>query len=87
MYVLAWITLGLVAAVIATRLLAKSDGGFLVELVLGIGGALLGGALFQTFGITGFAGVNIWSLFLAAVGSAMVITTFHILAQMRGSHG
>jgi uncharacterized membrane protein YeaQ/YmgE (transglycosylase-associated protein family) len=46
--------------------------GALANIVTGIIGAFLGGAIMNTFGYQGFTGFNIWSL-LVAIGGAVVL--------------
>jgi uncharacterized membrane protein YeaQ/YmgE (transglycosylase-associated protein family) len=52
MGVLAWIFFGLIVGVLAKLIMPGRDpGGFIVTILLGIGGAFLGGWLGQAFGL------------------------------------
>jgi uncharacterized membrane protein YeaQ/YmgE (transglycosylase-associated protein family) len=52
MSILAWIVIGLIVGALAKLVMPGRDpGGMIVTMLLGIGGALLGGAIGRTFGI------------------------------------
>jgi uncharacterized membrane protein YeaQ/YmgE (transglycosylase-associated protein family) len=53
---LAWIVLGLLAGFIGSKIINKQGEGVILDIVLGIVGALLGGWLFNTFGASGVKG-------------------------------
>ena len=80
---LAWIVLGLIAGWIASMLVNKSGEGVLLDIVLGVIGAVLGGWLFNTFGHTGVTGLNLYSLLVAVVGAVVVLFLYHLV--VRGS--
>ena len=50
---LAWIVLGLLAGFIGSKIVNKSGEGILIDIHLGIVGAIVGGWLFNTFGAAG----------------------------------
>src|SRR5262249_43115677 len=56
MSILAWIVLGLIAGFIASKIVGGSGQGILLDIVLGIVGAVVGGYLFSAFGATGVTG-------------------------------
>ena len=62
MSILAWIVLGVVAGFIGSKTVNKTGEGLVLDLVLGVVGALVGGFLFNTFGHEGVTGLNIYSL-------------------------
>lgn len=80
---LGWIILGLIAGFIASKIVNKGGQGFLLDLVLGIVGAVAGGFLFSLFGATGVTGLNLYSLIVAIVGSVVVLSVYHMLAGRR----
>ena len=51
MSILAWIVLGLISGFIASKIVNKSGEGILLDIVLGIVGAVVGGWLFSLVGI------------------------------------
>jgi uncharacterized membrane protein YeaQ/YmgE (transglycosylase-associated protein family) len=72
-----WIVFGLIAGFIASRLVKRTGQGVLLDIVLGIVGAVLGGSLFNTFGMGGVTGFNLYSVFVAVVGAAVLLVVFH----------
>ena len=83
MSVIAWIFLGLLAGVITSRFMSNSGGNIVVDSVLGVAGALVGGFVFQSLGFHRVTGFNLWSLFVAVVGSVMVLGGYHFFAPAR----
>jgi len=77
MSMLAWIVLGLVAGFIGSKLVNKSGGGVILDIVLGIVGALAGGFVFNSLGAPGVSGLNLYSLFVAVVGSVLLLVLYH----------
>jgi len=80
---LAWIVLGAIAGFIASKLLSGQGEGFVLDLALGIVGAVVGGFLFDQFGAAGVTGFNLYSLFVALVGSVAVLVAYHLLFARR----
>jgi len=80
MGILAWIVLGLIAGFIASKIYAGSGQGFLLDVVLGIVGAVVGGYLFSAFGATGITGLNIYSMIVAIIGAVIVLWIYHAVA-------
>ena len=74
---LAWIILGLLAGFIGSKLVNKSGEGFFLDIVLGIVGAVAGGWVFSMFGASRVTGLNVYSLFVAVVGSVLVLVIYH----------
>jgi len=80
MSVIAWIVLGLIACFIASKLVSGSGQGLLMDIVLGIVGAVVGGYLFTALGATGITGFNLYSMFVAIVGAAVLLWLYHAIA-------
>lgn len=78
---IAWIVLGLIAGFIASKLVNKSGEGMLLDIVLGVVGAVVGGWLFRTFGMPGVTGLNIYSLVVAVVGAGIFLIVYHALTR------
>ena len=83
MSILAWVVLGLVAGFIASKLVNKTGGSLVVDLVLGIVGAVVGGFLFNQFGSAGVTGLNLYSLLVAVVGAVVVLAIYHAFTGRR----
>ncbi len=83
MSILAWIVLGLVAGFIASKLVNRNGGGLVLDLVLGIVGAVVGGFVFNQFGSSGVSGFNLYSLLVATIGAVIVLAIYHMLTGRR----
>jgi uncharacterized membrane protein YeaQ/YmgE (transglycosylase-associated protein family) len=83
MSLIAWIVLGLIAGFIASKLVNKSGEGMLLDIVLGVVGALVGGWLFNTFGMPGVTGLNVYSLVVAVIGAVVSLVVYHAVARRR----
>jgi uncharacterized membrane protein YeaQ/YmgE (transglycosylase-associated protein family) len=69
---LAWIIVGAVAGWLAS-LAMHSHLGLLGDIIVGIVGALIGGFLFNLIGVAGTTGFNLWSVFVAFIGSVVLL--------------
>ncbi|QJP15445.1 GlsB/YeaQ/YmgE family stress response membrane protein [Starkeya sp. ORNL1] len=83
MSVIAWIILGLIAGWLGSKIVNKSGQGMLLDIVLGIVGAVVGGVLFNFFGAAGVTGLNIYSLIVAVIGAVIVLWIYHQLSGRR----
>ena len=84
MSILAWIVLGLIAGFIASKLYSGSGQGFLMDIVLGIVGAVVGGYLFTAIGATGITGFNLYSMFVAVIGAVVLLAIYHAVMSRSG---
>jgi uncharacterized membrane protein YeaQ/YmgE (transglycosylase-associated protein family) len=83
MSIIAWLVLGLVAGFIASKIVNKSGEGMLLDIVLGVVGAEVGGWLFSLFGMSGVTGLNIYSLLVAVLGAVVLLWAYHALIRRR----
>ena len=83
MGILAWIVLGLIAGFIGSKIVNHPGSGILMDIVLGVVGALVGGFLFSMFGAVGVTGFNIYSMLVAVVGAVVVLWLYHMLIGRR----
>jgi uncharacterized membrane protein YeaQ/YmgE (transglycosylase-associated protein family) len=81
--VLGWIILGLISGFIASKVVNRTGEGFLLDIVLGIVGALVGGFLFVHAGAAGITGFNLYSMFVAIIGAIIVLVLYHALFARR----
>jgi uncharacterized membrane protein YeaQ/YmgE (transglycosylase-associated protein family) len=77
--IIAWIVLGLLAGFIGSKIVNKSGEGMVLDILLGIVGAIVGGFLFNAFGASGVSGLNLYSLMVAIVGSVVFLVLYHML--------
>jgi uncharacterized membrane protein YeaQ/YmgE (transglycosylase-associated protein family) len=80
---IAWIILGLISGFIASKIVNKSGDGLIVDILLGVVGAFLGGWLFNEFGMAGVTGVNLYSMLVAVVGAVLFLIIYHALFRRR----
>ena len=83
MGVLSWILMGLIAGFIASKIVNKRGEGLLLNMVLGIIGAIVGGYLFTLTGHTGVTGFNLYSMMVAIVGAVVVLLIFRLATGAR----
>jgi len=81
MSIVAWIILGLIAGFIGSKLVNKSGEGFVLDIILGIVGAVVGGFIFRFFGASGVTGLNIYSLIVAVIGSVVLLVIYHAVRR------
>jgi len=78
---LAWIILGLLAGFIGSKIVNKRGEGLVLDIILGIVGALVGGWLFNTLGASGVSGLNLYSLVVAVIGAIVVLVVYHAIRR------
>ena len=83
MSIIGWLVLGLIAGFIASMLVNKSGEGMIMEIVLGVVGAVVGGFLFSFFGASPVTGLNIYSMVVAVVGAVVVLVIYHAVSGTR----
>jgi uncharacterized membrane protein YeaQ/YmgE (transglycosylase-associated protein family) len=76
---LTWIVLGLISGFIASKIVSKTGEGAVMDIVLGIVGAVVGGWLFSVIGHTGVTGLNLYSVFVSVIGAVVVLLLYHAL--------
>ncbi|OYV36100.1 MAG: transglycosylase [Rhodospirillales bacterium 20-64-7] len=72
-----WIILGIIAGWIGSHIVDNGGKGPLLDMVLGIVGALVGGEIFSALGAHAITGLNLYSLFVAVIGSVVVLVIYH----------
>jgi len=80
---LAWMVLGLIAGFIGSKIVNRRGEGILLDILLGVFGALVGGWLFHIFGAPGVSGLNLYSLFVAVIGSVVLLVVYHAVRRRR----
>jgi uncharacterized membrane protein YeaQ/YmgE (transglycosylase-associated protein family) len=82
--IISWIVVGLIAGVLAKLIMPGRDpGGFLLTIVIGMIGALVGGFVVQLLGGTGLTGFSIWSILVATIGSIILLAIYRLFAGGR----
>jgi uncharacterized membrane protein YeaQ/YmgE (transglycosylase-associated protein family) len=80
MGILSWILIGLIAGVLA-KLVMGDRFGWILTIVLGIVGALVGGWVFSLFGGPGVSGFNLTSIAVATVGAIIVLFVYGLISR------
>ena len=83
MSILAWLILGLIAGFIASKVVNKSGEGLILDIVLGVVGAIVGGFLFSLVGAAPVTGLNIYSMVVAVIGAIVVLVIYHAISGRR----
>jgi uncharacterized membrane protein YeaQ/YmgE (transglycosylase-associated protein family) len=83
MSIIGWLVLGLIAGYVASKIVNNAGEGIILDIVLGIVGAFVGGWLFNTFGHSGVTGFNLYSMLVAVIGAIVVLVIYHALFRRR----
>ena len=86
MSIIGWLILGLIAGFIASKIYAGSGQGVVMDIVLGVVGAFVGGILFNAVGGAGVTGFNLYSMVVAVVGAVVVLWIYHAVTGRRAPH-
>ena len=83
MSVLGWILLGLIAGFIASKIVQGEGSGCMVNVALGLVGAVVGGLLFSFLGTPIFWHFSLKSMFVAILGAIVVLFVYHAISGRR----
>lgn len=81
MGIIAWLVLGLLAGFIGSKIVNKTGEGMLMDILIGIVGAVVGGWIAGFFGFNGVTGLNIPSLIVAVVGSIIFLLIYRAIRR------
>jgi uncharacterized membrane protein YeaQ/YmgE (transglycosylase-associated protein family) len=82
--IIGWIIIGLIAGALAKFIMPGDDpGGFIITIILGIAGALVGGFLASLIGIGG--GGILWSIIIATIGAIILLAIYRAVAGGRAA--
>ncbi len=82
MSIVGWLGLGVLVGFVASRLYECASDDFILDIVLGILGAIVGGWLFSFF-FGGGNGVNLYSFLVAIIGAVIVLLIYHGIVGRR----
>jgi uncharacterized membrane protein YeaQ/YmgE (transglycosylase-associated protein family) len=81
MGILTWIIFGLIAGALAKWIMpGKDPGGWIITILIGIVGAMIGGWIGTTLGIGSVTGFNIGSLAIAVGGSVILLWIYRAIS-------
>src|SRR3954452_15538359 len=78
--IIAWIVVGLIAGFLGSKIVNKRGEGVLLDISLGLVGAVVGGFIFRLVGIHTSGGFNI-SIIVATIGAVLVLVIYHKLIR------
>jgi uncharacterized membrane protein YeaQ/YmgE (transglycosylase-associated protein family) len=82
MGILSWIVMGLIVGVLAKFIMpGKDPGGFIVTILLGIGGAFIGGFIGSFLGLGTVTGFNVGSFLLAVGGAILLLVLYRFMKK------
>ena len=80
MGILSWIVLGLVAGVLAKFIMPGRDpGGLIITILLGVGGAFVGGWIGTRLGIASFDGFTGQGILVATGGALVLLLVYRLV--------
>lgn len=80
MGIILWIIFGAIAGWIASMIM-KSNDGLLMDIVIGIVGAVIGGWIMSALGSSGVNGFNLYSLLVAILGAVVLIWLVRVIRR------
>ncbi len=82
MGLISWIVVGLIAGLLAKWIMpGEGPGGFIVTILLGMAGALVGGFIVNVLGGAGTTGFNVWSILVATFGAIVLLFLYGLLTR------
>ncbi len=75
--VLGWIVMGFLAGLAVNKLLNRRGEKAIIEIALGVAGAVICGWLFSRFGGLDATGLTLWSLAVPAAGAVVLLAAWH----------
>ena len=79
MSIIAWIVLGLIAGFFASKLVNKTGEDIVLDIGLGIVGAVVGGFVFNQLGAVWVTDFNTYSMLVAVIGAVLVVVIYHLM--------
>ena len=82
MSIVAWIILGLIAGFVASKIVNRHGEGLVLDIVLGVVGAVVGGWIMTALGGTGVTGFNLYSILVAVGGAVVLLVIVHAVRRV-----
>ena len=82
MGILSWIVFGLIAGALAKFIMPGNDpGGCIITILLGVGGAVVGGFIGKALGMGPVTGFDLQSFFVAILGAIVLLAGYRLLQK------
>ena len=83
MSILGWAIFGMITGFVASKVVNRRGEGCIVNMVLGLVGALVGGAIFRGISDFDMFRFNLTSMFVAILGAIIVLFLWHSVTGSR----
>jgi uncharacterized membrane protein YeaQ/YmgE (transglycosylase-associated protein family) len=80
MFILWWLVVGLIAGWITGKLMKGSGYGTIMDIVIGIVGAIAGGFIMRALGFAGQGGM-IYTIIVAVIGAVILTWIIHLIKK------
>ncbi len=78
--IISWIIIGIIAGILGKLIMPGRDpGGFLITVVIGMAGAVIGGFVLRLLGGAGVTGFNLWSIVVATLGAVILLAIYRLI--------
>jgi uncharacterized membrane protein YeaQ/YmgE (transglycosylase-associated protein family) len=81
MSLFAWIVLGLLAGFIASHLVSHHGEGMVLDVLLGIVGAVVGGWVAHLLGYAPVSHLNLYGVVVATIGAMLFLFVYHVIRR------
>lgn len=81
MTLLSWLILGLISGFIASHLVNHRGEGMVLDILLGIVGAVIGGWIAPRLGVETVNGVNLASIISSVCGAILFLFVYHLIRR------
>lgn len=81
MNILLWLILGALAGWLAGLIMGSDGRNWLVNILIGVLGAAIGGFVASLLGLGGITGFNLYSLLIAVAGACLLLGVYNLLRR------
>ncbi|MBQ2977527.1 MAG: GlsB/YeaQ/YmgE family stress response membrane protein [Clostridia bacterium] len=81
MNILLWLILGALAGWLAGLIMGRDGRNWLVNILIGVLGAAIGGFVASLLGLGGVTGFNLYSLLIAVAGACLLLGVYNLLRR------
>ena len=87
MDILTWLIVGLVAGVLASKVMGGTGFGLVGDIIIGIVGAFVGGWIFRTLGASSPIGGLVGTIFIAFIGAVFLLFVLRVIRSATAKKG
>ena len=81
MFLVVWVIVGVIAGLTVNKVANQQRSTLIGDLIMGVGGAVLGGFVFNVLFGRGLAEFNLWNVPCAGLGALVILGSFHGLQR------